>query len=72
MPSMPQPAQPDHHTSATNEVILGVDPHKDSHVAAVITAVGAVTASRSFPPPWPATSSCWPGHAASGRCGGPG
>jgi transposase len=46
---MPQPAQPDHNTSATEEVILGVDTHKDLHVAAVITAVGAVTASRSFP-----------------------
>jgi transposase len=46
---MPQPAQPDHNTSATAEVILGVDTHKDIHVAAVITTVGAVAASRSFP-----------------------
>jgi transposase len=49
VPSMPQPAQPDHNTSLTDEVILGVDTHKDTHVAAVITAVGAVAASRSFP-----------------------
>ena len=49
MPSMPQPAQPDHTTSPTDEVILGVDTHKDLHVAAVITALGAVLASRSFP-----------------------
>jgi len=28
VPSMPQPAQPDHNT--TDEVILGVDPHKDT------------------------------------------
>jgi transposase len=49
VPSMPQPAQPDHNTSPTDEVILGVDTHKDLHVAAVITAVGAVAASRSFP-----------------------
>ena len=49
MPSMPQPAQPDHNTSATEEVILGVDTHKDNHVAAVITGLGAVAASRSFP-----------------------
>jgi transposase len=49
MSSMPQPAQPDHTTSATDEVILGVDTHKDLHVAAVLTAVGAVAASRSFP-----------------------
>jgi transposase len=49
VPSMPQPAQPDHNTSTTNEIILGVDTHKDLHVAAVITTVGAVAASRSFP-----------------------
>jgi len=49
VPSMPQPAQPDHNTSPTEEVILGVDTHKDIHVAAVITAVGALVASRSFP-----------------------
>jgi len=49
MPPMPQPAQPDHDTIATGEVILGVDTHKDIHVAAVITALGAVAASRSFP-----------------------
>jgi transposase len=49
VPSMPQPAQPDHDTIATGEVILGVDTHKDRHVAAVIGALGAVAASRSFP-----------------------
>jgi transposase len=49
VPSMPQPAQPDHNTSTTDEIILGVDTHKDIHVAAVITTVGAVAASRSFP-----------------------
>jgi len=48
MPSMPQPAQPDHDTITPDEVILGVDTHKDTHVAAVITAMGAVVASRSF------------------------
>jgi transposase len=49
VPSMPQPAQPDHNTNATDEVLLGVDTHKDIHVAAVITALGAVAASHSFP-----------------------
>jgi transposase len=34
---------------AGEETILGVDTHKDSHVAAVITAVGALLAVRSFP-----------------------
>jgi transposase len=49
VPSMPQPAQPDQHTSTTDEIVLGVDTHKDLHVAAVLTALGAVAASRRFP-----------------------
>ncbi len=49
MPSMPQSARPDHDTIATGEVILGVDTHKDTHVAAVVTALGVLAASRSFP-----------------------
>ena len=49
VPSMPQPAQPDQHTITTDEVVLGVDTHKDLHVAAVITTVGATVASRRFP-----------------------
>ena len=37
-------------TPATrDEVVLGVDTHKDVHVAAVITALGALLDSRSFP-----------------------
>lgn len=31
------------------EIVLGVDTHKDVHVAAVITAAGAFVGSRSFP-----------------------
>jgi transposase len=51
VPSMPQPAQSDQDDIATaiGEVVLGVDTHKDVHVAAVITGVGALLASRSFP-----------------------
>jgi transposase len=49
VPSMPQPARPDQDATATGEVVLGVDTHKDVHVAAVITALGALVASRSFP-----------------------
>lgn len=33
----------------TEEVILGVDTHKDVHVAAVISAVGALLSTRDFP-----------------------
>src|SRR6266567_2752342 len=48
---MPQPTPPeqDATATATDEVIRGVDTHKDVHVAAVITALGRVAASRSFP-----------------------
>ena len=51
MSSMPQPTPPeqDATATATDEVILGVDTHKDVHVAAVITALGRLVASRSFP-----------------------
>ncbi|MGY6021684.1 IS110 family RNA-guided transposase [Streptomyces spinosirectus] len=31
------------------ELVLGVDTHKDLHVAAVVTALGALRATRSFP-----------------------
>src|SRR5262245_29157368 len=48
---MPQPTPPEQDglTTAIGEVILGVDTHKDVHVAAVITALGTLLASRSFP-----------------------
>ncbi|MET8509923.1 hypothetical protein ABZV60_35855 [Streptomyces sp. NPDC004787] len=32
-----------------DEVILGVDTHKDAHVAAVLTLFGAVLAAEAFP-----------------------
>ncbi|MFJ8010930.1 IS110 family transposase [Streptomyces sp. NPDC096339] len=43
---MTQSAPPDQETS---EIVLGVDTHKDIHVAAVVTAAGAFIESRSFP-----------------------
>ncbi|MEU9496889.1 IS110 family transposase [Streptomyces sp. NPDC048215] len=48
--SMPQPtlpAQPEE--SLAEDVILGVDTHKDVHVAAMITALGAFLAHQEFP-----------------------
>lgn len=44
MSSMPQqqPSEPD-------EVVLGVDTHKDVHVAAALTALGVLLATSSFP-----------------------
>ena len=49
MPRMPQPVSDDQDDSAANEVILGVDTHKDVHVAAVITALGVLVGSMTFP-----------------------
>jgi hypothetical protein len=41
MSSMPE-ASPLGHDNGVDEVILGVDTHKDSHVGAVITAMGVL------------------------------
>jgi transposase len=49
VPIVPQPAasnQPDTHA---HNVVLGVDTHKDIHVAAVLTALGVVLGSSTFP-----------------------
>jgi len=46
--SMPYPAEPDH-TVADEPMLLGVDTHKDVHVAAVLNTVGVLVGSRSFP-----------------------
>lgn len=50
MSSMTHPTRPRHHSADPPEdVVLGVDTHKDVHVAAVITATGAMLDTRSFP-----------------------
>ncbi|MFT9474363.1 IS110 family transposase [Streptomyces sp. 11-1-2] len=48
---MTQPTRPRHHTpEPLEDVVLGVDTHKDIHVAAVITTTtGALLDNRSFP-----------------------
>ena len=48
MSSMPD-VPPSGHDNGADEVILGVDTHKDSHVGAVITALGMLVASKAFP-----------------------
>ncbi|MGI5399289.1 IS110 family transposase [Streptomyces sp. CA-135486] len=49
MPSITQSAAPCHvPADAAEEVLLGVDTHKDVHAAAVITLLGATLDSRSF------------------------
>jgi transposase len=47
VPSMPQPTHPnqDH----TDQVVLGVETHKDIHIAVVITILGTPPAGRAFP-----------------------
>ncbi|MFJ5221228.1 IS110 family transposase [Streptomyces sp. NPDC088354] len=47
---MPQPTLPTQHApDLTEDVILGVDTHKDVHVAAVITTLGASLTHQQFP-----------------------
>jgi transposase len=48
MPSIPPSAQPDQPHTA-QEIVLGVDTHKDNHVAAVLTPLGAVLDTATFP-----------------------
>ena len=51
MSSMPHP-DPEHSRArprTTEEIILGVDTHKDIHVAAVVTTLGAQLADATFP-----------------------
>jgi transposase len=47
---MPQPTLPPRRVlDPAEEVVLGVDTHKDVHVAAVITILGALLAHQEFP-----------------------
>jgi transposase len=49
MSSMPESSASSHDHDACDEVVLGVDTHKDVHVAAVLTVLGVLVGSRSFP-----------------------
>jgi transposase len=46
---MPVSTLGDQSDAAPGEVVLGVDTHKDTHVAAVVTTIGALLASKAFP-----------------------
>lgn len=48
MTSMPQSVA-DNQATTADEVVLGVDTHKDMHVAAVVTVLGMLLASKAFP-----------------------
>ncbi|MGC5022781.1 IS110 family transposase [Micromonospora sp. DT47] len=49
MPSMPHPDESSQSHPRDEEIILGVDTHKDSHVAAIITVLGVLVATATFP-----------------------
>jgi hypothetical protein len=70
--SGPQPSDDVRADADAEHAIVGVDTHKDFHVAAVINMRGVLLASRAFPPLQPGTGVWWPGSTASVLCGGPG
>jgi transposase len=47
--SMPQTVVADQPDTCAEEVVLGVDTHKDTHVAAVVTVLGGVIGCKAFP-----------------------
>ena len=49
MPSMPQPVGRDQHDNLVEEIVLGVDTHKDLHAAAVINPLGVLLGNKTFP-----------------------
>jgi transposase len=49
MPSIPQPSLHGQPNPDTEQIILGVDTHKDVHVAALITTLGVQLADATFP-----------------------
>jgi hypothetical protein len=46
---MPQSSVPSQASSDPDEVVVGVDTHKDVHVAAVLTALGVLRETKTFP-----------------------
>jgi transposase len=60
-PSMPHDAATQQPPAAPAGIVLGVDTHKDIHVAAVVALLGALLGSRAFPAT--AAANCWPGPA---------
>ncbi len=49
MPRMPQATGPSQAPAASEEIVLGVDTHRDFHVAAVISMLGALLDTASLP-----------------------
>ena len=76
MTSMPQAVASNQSGTCAEEVVLGVDTHKDTHVAAVVTVLGGVIECKAFPTTAAGYRSllgvCWAGHAALAWCAEPG
>jgi hypothetical protein len=72
MTSMLHSARSSQADADDTEVILGVDAHKDTHVAAVLNPVVCCWTAAGLAPPPLATSSCSAGCRRSGHRGGPG
>jgi hypothetical protein len=48
-------------------MVVGVDPHKQSHTAVAVDELGRNQAAKTVKPASPVTCSCWPGPAAWAR-----
>jgi transposase len=70
--SMTHPPQSSQADACGEEVVLGVDTHKDTHVAPVLTAMGALLTSRCLPTTAAGYQQRLSWAQALGRCGGPG
>ena len=55
MLSMPQSSVPSQASSDPDEVVVGADTHKDVHVAAVLTALGVLRETKTFPATFPSS-----------------
>jgi transposase len=72
VPSMPQSSVPSQTSSDPDEVVVGVDTHKDVHVAAVLTALGVLRESKKFPATAAGYQALLAWVGTFGYCGGPG
>jgi hypothetical protein len=61
MPSMPQSSVLSQASSDPDEVVVGVDTYKDVHVAAVLTALGVLRETKTFPATTAGYNRCWRG-----------
>ncbi len=70
VPRMPQAAGLSQAHTDPEEIVLGVDTHKDLHVAAVINTLGRLLGTASFPTTAAGYQRCWSGQRGSVCCVG--